>query len=167
MKFKKLFKTISLLFLLILFSGCLPNQPPDGEAELAEDFSLPTFDEACFTLSKHFGQPILLYFFRIDCSSCQKETPNLVDMYNTYKNAGLLVVGIVTRATSTQELRTFIESYGITYPILIDENREVCNMYGVYYIPHNFFINREGKVVEDKVGPMSKTELEEAIMNIL
>ena len=167
MKFKKLFKIISLLFLLILFSGCLPNQASSDQTKPIKDFTLPTLEGGYFTLSENLGQPILLYFFSTACSHCQEETPSLVKMYNAYKNAGLLIVGVAVNVNSLQDLRNFVENYGITYPILVDENEEVSESYDVKYIPHNFFINREGKIVDEEVGFRSETELEEKILDIL
>ncbi|MDI3525717.1 MAG: hypothetical protein PWP60_1125 [Candidatus Atribacteria bacterium] len=172
MKFKKFVtrkfvKIAGLFLILILFSGCLPIQPPNNQAKLAEDFTLPALEGGYFTLSEHFGQPILLYFFSTTCHYCQEETPNLVKMYNTYQSAGLLVVGVAVNVNSLQELRNFVENYGIIYPILIDEDEEVSESYDVYYIPHNFFINRDGEIVDDKVGLMSEAELEEQILDIL
>lgn len=151
---------------IIFFSGCIISQPPANQVKLAKDFTLLTLEGEYFTLREHFGQPILLYFFSTTCSHCQEETPNLVKMYEAYKNAGLLVIGVAVNVSFTQELRNFVTSYGITYPILIDAREEVSESYGVYYIPHNFFINREGEIVEEVVGTLTETELERKINNL-
>ncbi|BER92295.1 peroxiredoxin family protein [Atrimonas thermophila] len=164
---RKFVEIAGLLLMLVLLSGCLSTQPPSNQTKLAEDFTLPALEGGHFTLSEHFGQPILLYFFSTTCHYCQEETPNLVTMYNTYQSAGLLVVGVAVNVNSVQELRNFVKNYGITYPILIDEDEEVSESYGVYYIPHHFFINRDGEIVDNQVGLMSEAELEERILDIL
>ncbi len=167
MKFKKFFEIVSLLLLLIIFSGCLSNQVPNDQTKPVKDFTLPMLEGGYFTLSENLGQPILLYFFSTACPHCREETPGLVKMYNTYKSAGLLIVGVAVNVISLRDLRNFVENYEITYPILVDENEEVSEDYDVKYIPHNFFINREGKIVDEEVGFISETELEEKILNIL
>lgn len=41
----------------------------------------------------------------------------------------------------------------------LSEHPEVGQEYKVRYVPHLLFINAEGKVVEQKVGYMSETEV--------
>src|SRR5699024_12500528 len=71
-----------------------PNSSPlyaaTAEAQ-AKDFTVTLVNGESFTLSDYRGEVVLLNIWATWCAPCREETPQLVDLYNEYKDDGLLV----------------------------------------------------------------------------
>ena len=157
-----------LLFLglssILLLYGCVPTPTPSDKAP---DFTLPDTDGNSFTLSEKEGQPVVLCFFTTGCHYCQMEVPYLNSVYEEYKDTyGLLVVGIAI-GESQDEVQDFIDTYGVEYPVLLDSQEETADMYGIFAVPHLFFINRERCIEEDHTGLMDQNALESYVQEII
>lgn len=149
---------------VLLLYGCVPTTPT---LEKAPDFTLSDAEGNSFTLSEKEGQPVVLCFFTTGCHFCQMEVPYLNTIYQEYKDThGLLVVGIAI-GESQDEVQNFIDTYGVEYPVLLDSQEEVADIYGIFAVPHLFFINREGYIEEDHRGLMEQSVLESYIQEII
>jgi len=62
---------------------------------------------------------ILVNFWRPTCGFCVKEMPDFEQLWQEYKDKGLLIVGI---STESNDVDATISDTGVTYPIIIDEN---------------------------------------------
>ncbi len=156
-----------LLFLglssILLLYGCVPTPT----FEKAPDFTLLDTEGNLFTLSEKEGQPVVLCFFTTGCPRCRMEVPYLNSVYEEYKDTyGLLVVGIAV-GESQNEVQNFIDTYGVEYPVLLDSQEEVADMYGILNVPHLFFINREGYIEEDHTELMDQSALENCVQEII
>jgi peroxiredoxin len=50
-------------------------------------------------------------------------------------------------------VRAFVRETGVTFPVLLDPERQVGSRYGVWGYPETFIIDREGRIVEHVIGP--------------
>lgn len=117
-----------------------------GEAMLgreAIDFELPGLDGKPLILSQFLGKPVLLNFGATWCQPCRKEAPILQKLHEEYTELVVLMVDI---DEDPQIVKNFAESFGLTYPIVIDEGGVVATEYGFMVIPTIYFINSEGIV---------------------
>ena len=156
-----------LLFLglssILLLYGCVPTPT----FEKAPDFTLLDTEGNSFTLSEKEGQPVVLCFFTTGCHYCQMEVPYLNSVYEEYKDTSeLLVVGIAI-GESQNEVQNFIDTYSVEYPVLLDSQGEVADLYGVRSVPHLFFIDREGYIEEDHTELMDQSALENCVQEII
>ena len=55
---------------------------------------------------------------------------------------------------SPETVKDFVQEQGLTYPILMDTARRVPQAYRIRGIPTSFFIDREGVIVDQHIGPM-------------
>ena len=120
----------------------------------AFDFTLNDLQGNEITLSKINGL-IVLDFWATWCPPCKAEIPYLVEFYQAYKNRGLKVLGVT--AEKPDLVSSFITNFAaqgtdITYPILIDKDREISKMFGIRSIPTTFFIAPDGKLLKKEVG---------------
>ncbi|MGY0692702.1 TlpA family protein disulfide reductase [Virgibacillus sp. FSP13] len=53
---------------------------------------------------------------------------------------------------SMQKIRDFVKEFGLTFPILLDENIEVANRYAIRPIPTSFMIDSEGIIRNKAFG---------------
>jgi peroxiredoxin len=112
----------------------------------APDFTLKVLGSGEISLKELKGKVVLLNFFSIVCRVCQREVPSLDKLNAAIKNKDLVIIHVATDGNE-KELTEFKDKYGISLPILIDENGREAKAYGVRGYHKTFFINRKGKIV--------------------
>ena len=134
----------------------------------APDFSLPhLFEEGRnVTLSEYRGQPVVLNFFASWCLPCRKEMPALEDAYQTYQDAGLVVIGVGTK-DGRRPVMGFALSTGVTFPIVWDGLGKVYTDYRVMGMPTTYFVNRAGNIESAVIGGVTPEQLEQGIITIM
>lgn len=128
----------------------------------AVDFTLPDDHNNSVKLSSFRGKHVLLDFWASWCGPCREEHPNLKQLYERYKNNGLVIVSVSIDTDKQKWLRA-IEKDGLMWPQLSDlrgNQSHVYLAYGITSIPANFLINPDGEVVaKDLKGDALKREL--------
>ena len=120
------------------------------------------------TLSDFRGKVILLDFWATWCPPCRKEIPGFVELYNTYKSRGLVVIG-VSMDEETPDIKTFVSQYKVDYPILLGFGREedLKPAFGELPLPTSFVIARDGRICARHDGLTSKEQVEREIAALL
>jgi peroxiredoxin len=114
---------------------------------MAADFSLTDLDEQVRSLSHYRGQIVLLNFWATWCKPCTIEMPAMQAQYDRLRKSGFVVLAI-NELEDVEKVREHIRSYGHTFPVLLDTDNRVANMYGVYGLPVSVFIDEQGRVQE-------------------
>ncbi len=122
-----------------------------GDGQIPPHFELPDLDGNTVTLSDYEGKVVVLDLWATWCGPCRVEVPFLVSLYEEFKDEGLVVVGVGLDPGGAEVLRPFVESNGVTYPILVG-NRAVQTRFGVSGIPTTFMIGRDGRIASKHVG---------------
>jgi cytochrome c biogenesis protein CcmG/thiol:disulfide interchange protein DsbE len=117
----------------------------------APDFTLKSLDNQEITLSKLKGKVVLLDFWATWCAPCRESIPHLIQLYNSYKDKGLEVIGMNLDKGSLETIHRFEESMDIPYAITI-ATEEVARDYGVNALPTTFLIDRSGKIRQKLLG---------------
>lgn len=123
----------------------------------AADFTLKDMTGKDFnlyqTLNSGKYKLVLINFYATRCPVCATALPNLVKLYEDYKNKGILVIGINTDTANMEKDRdAIIAKYKISYPVLLDKNAEIYTLYSVSGIPNLFVINQKGEIVQHQLG---------------
>lgn len=147
----------------------LSTAPSPREGFLAPDFTLDTLDGKKVTLSELRGKVVVINFWATWCLPCREETPALEKSYEQYKDSDAVILGVnLTNQDSISEVDSFVQEFGLTYPILLDRDGRVGYLYQVKGLPTTFFINREGVIRTVLVGgPMSETFIRSKIEALL
>jgi len=136
---------------------------------LAPDFQLSNLDGQLVSLNDFGGKPVLVNFWATWCPPCRSEMPFIQETYTDKKWAdeGLVVlaIDIGEKASIVGE---FVNNYGLTFPVLLDIERDVSLEYYVRGIPTTFFIDREGIIQDIRMGPFSSVmEIEKSLDKII
>lgn len=132
----------------------------------APNFELQSLEGKSVRLSDFRGKNIILNFWASWCPPCREEMPEFQRIYT--ENAENLVVIGVNLQESKENAESFVKKLDITFPILLDPNAKVKDMYNVFTQPVTYFIDSNGKIVDKKFGPLTTEEIDEKIakMNV-
>lgn len=132
----------------------------------APDFSQNTPEGEAVSLTDFKGKVVLLDFWASWCGPCRRENPNVVKLYERYKDKGFEILGISLDRTRDKWLQA-IEADGLTWPQVSDLKgwqNEVAQLYGVRSIPHTVLVDAEGQVIANKLrGPALEAKLAEIL----
>ncbi len=136
-----------------LHSG--PRTPaPLTRGSRAPDFSLPRLSagEEPSSLSASRGRVVLLNFWATWCKPCEDEMPAMQRLHTALAGSDfdLLAVSV---DTADADVLAFRDRLGLSFPILLDPDRQVSQRYQVFRYPESLLIGRDGVIVERYVGP--------------
>lgn len=120
--------------------------------ETAPDFTVELTDGSQLSLNELRGKVVLLNFWATWCPPCRQELTRvqkeIIDRF-----AGKEFVFLpVSRGEKRETVEAFREKTGYTFPMGLDSARTVYDRYASNYIPRNFLIDQEGKVILATVG---------------
>lgn len=129
-----------------------------------EMIDLPTTTGEMYSLSEQEQKLTIVNFFATWCPPCKAEMPHLQSFAEDLP-AGVALIGVnlTDRDNGEQALVNFMETYEVTYPILLDESDEVGTAFRVMSIPTTVLLNAQGEELERLVGPVSEEVLRQLI----
>ena len=135
--------------------------PAPQQGFLAPDFHLTTFAGDSYTLSDFRGKPILINFWASWCPPCRTEMPAIQRVYDEFQDRGFTVLAVnTTYQDDLGDAITFAQIRKLTFPILLDRDASVANLYDVRSLPTTFFVDPQGIISEVVIGgPMSEALL--------
>lgn len=136
-----------------------------GDAELAiqgsqaPDFALKDLQGRTVRLSDYQGQPVLVNFWATWCVPCRLEMPALEQRYARWQSSGLVILA-VDFAEPASDVKSFKDEFGLSFPLLLDPNGDVQQMYRVRGYPSSFFVDPDGVIQVVQIGPLTEGQLD-------
>jgi peroxiredoxin/acylphosphatase len=115
----------------------------------ALDFTQNDVDGKPVKLSSFKGKYVLLDFWASWCKPCRAENPNVVKVYNQFKDKNFTVLGVSLDQSKDAWVKA-IDADRLTWNHVSDLqqwNNAVAQMYHIQSIPGNFLIDPNGKIV--------------------
>jgi thiol-disulfide isomerase/thioredoxin len=107
------------------------------------------------------GQYILADFWASWCGPCKQQIPELIALYQQYKDKGLILLGIAVR-DKEEKTKQAINDLGIPYPQIINAQDIPASLYGIDAIPHTILFDPNGIIIARNIyGNELKAKLEE------
>ena len=111
---------------------------------------------------------VLIDFWTYTCINCIRATPYTQELWERYKDHGLVVVGVHSPEFSsieknTRNISAAIKKAGITYPVLTDGEMKVWRKFGNHFWPAKYLIDPSENIVYTKFGE-GDYEKEEAVV---
>jgi thiol-disulfide isomerase/thioredoxin len=130
------------------------------------DFVLKDQNNAPVQMAQYKGKVVILNFWATWCGPCKEEIPAFVELYDRYKDKGLVIVGVSIDDT-VEQLQPFMKEFHMQYPVL-QMNEAIETAYGPFYgVPMTFFIARDGSICRRHMGPATKEQFEREIKALL
>lgn len=126
--------------------------------EKAINFKLETLDGKTIQLSDLEGKKVMLNFWATWCPPCKAEMPAMEELYQ--EEGGKLEI-IAVNIDTQNDVAGFVDSMGLSFPILLDKTEEVMKTYQILSIPTSYFIDSSGVIQHKFIGAMSHEKMKE------
>ncbi len=124
----------------------MASRPPVAGTP-APDFELSDLKGGRVSLSHYRGRIVLLNFWATWCKPCVKEMPAMQKAYDDLGAQGFVVLAI-NELEDEERVGAHISEHGHTFPVLLDQDNRVANMYGVRGLPVSVFVDQSGRVTD-------------------
>ncbi|MEK6286294.1 MAG: TlpA disulfide reductase family protein [Acidobacteriota bacterium] len=138
------------------------------------DFDVRTVDGRTIKLSDYRGKVLVMDFWATWCAPCRLETPQLARLARENRDRGLEVIGLHIDdrgRSSPQDIRKFIDNYGITYTVGLATEEMFTSYLGTEddTIPQTLVFGRDGRLIKHLSGYSQShgKELDEAVNQAL
>ena len=133
---------------------------------VAPPFSLPTLAGNTLRLADLRGEVVVVNFWATWCEPCKVEMPELQALYQGYEERGLRVLA-VNLGEGRQAAQQWVNSFGLTFDVLLDETQQVAAQYQLRGQPSTYVISPDGVITQIVYGPATRSALEAAVAPFL
>ena len=131
------------------FAAAMSKLATDDARREHADFTLSDLEGKPWSLQALHGKVVLVNFRATWCPPCRKEMPDLDELYQEFKDQGLLILAISDEESS--KVQPFIAEHHYAYPILLDPGSKVHELFVVEGIPKSFVYDRQGKLIAEAI----------------
>ncbi len=111
----------------------------------APNFTLKSLSGENLKLSELAGNVVMINFWASWCGPCLQEMPLLNQIHNKYEPLGFTVLGVNVEQNS-DNARAFLADRGVGFPVLLDTNNQVVQLYDVVVMPTTVLVDRDGNM---------------------
>lgn len=133
------------------------------------DFTEQNISGKNISLSDYNGKVVLLEFWGTWCGPCREGNPELVKIYNDFKNKGFNILGVAADSDKDYWMKA-VKQDGLIWENVTDlkgDQNKAALIYGVSYYPSNYLINKEGVIIaKDLQGDALRAKLTEVLQYI-
>lgn len=131
------------------------KSPPVEEGSQAPNFSLPLMNGGEVSLDDYKGKVVLLNIWATWCNPCRDEMPSMEQLYQNMKGKPFEILAVSIDTRGSKDVEPFVKKLGLTFPVLLDSDKKVNNMYQATGVPETFIIDKNGIVRQHILGPVN------------
>ena len=159
------FKFVTIFFLLVVIVGIfillrgkdnfdLQNQPRPKPGIQAPNFTFPDLKGERISLTDYKGKVVLLNIWATWCPPCVEEMPSMEKLYGEFKDEDFEILAVSIDTSGARIVAPFMKKHGLSFPILLDPDGAVTDLYGTIGIPESFILDKEGLIIKKVIGPV-------------
>ena len=118
----------------------------------APNFTLKSLNGEEVSLSQQRGKYVLVNFWATWCGPCKVEMPSLETLHQRFKSKNFSLLAISNDMFGAQIVEPFIKANNLTFPVLLDQQLQASNKFGVVSLPTTFMIDPEGNIIGELRG---------------
>jgi thiol-disulfide isomerase/thioredoxin len=121
------------------------------------DFTLPALGGGEISLADYDGRPVILNFWATWCVPCERELPAIAEFLREQDAVTVIAINI---GETAEQVQPWLDERGLgSIPVVLDENLNVRDQYGVFNIPITYGLDAEGVVREQQFGEVTLEDL--------
>lgn len=145
------------------FSGALAATGPVTEAghetPAPVELQIATLDHGVYDLTAHHGRWQVVNYWATWCAPCRKEMPELDALHR--ERADIEVLGLAFEEIEPGDMREFLESRPVSYPIAIVDVYAPPPAFEVPRgMPMTYLLDPHGRIAHRWLGPVTRAEIE-------
>ncbi len=133
--------------------------------------NLEWFNTKPLTIKALRGKVVMIDFWTYSCVNCLRTLPHIKRWNERYSKKGLVIVGVHAPEFAFEGIKANVENavdeLELKYPIAMDTDYSIWNLYANHWWPRKLLVNHEGKIVYDHTGEGGYAETERAIQDAL
>ncbi|PRR80385.1 TlpA family protein disulfide reductase [Clostridium vincentii] len=148
----------------------ISNEVEEQDKTLAKDFAVYDENLKEVKLSDYKGTPVVVNFWASWCPPCKSEMPSFNEMSAKYNEdeVVILMVNLTDGQRETTSIaKEYIKDNNFDMKVLFDTESNASSNYKISSIPRTIFIDKDGYIVEDQSGTITKEKLESQIKLLL
>jgi thiol-disulfide isomerase/thioredoxin len=152
----------------------LPEETPQAPSQPSPSFvsnGITWVNSPPLTMAKLRGQVVLIDFWEYTCINCIRTFDTNKKWYDRYHRFGFQIVGVhdpeFNIAFSVKNAREAIKRFGLSYPIVVDDDRLIWNAYHSNSWPNRYLIDAKGYVRYHRAGEGGDSAVETAVQQLL
>jgi peroxiredoxin len=141
----------------ILHQGQKRANNPGGQplvvvGRAAPDFALPGLDGQVVRLSDNRGKVVFLNIWATWCGPCREEMPSMEKLYQEMKAEDFEILAVCIDDLGATAVKPFMAELRLTFPVLLDSQGAIKNLYNTTGVPETFIIDKNGIVAAKIIG---------------
>jgi thiol-disulfide isomerase/thioredoxin len=130
--------------------------------------SFTDLDGSPRTLGTFTGKVLVVNFWATWCGPCREEMPGFARLQARWEGRGVQFVGLAH--DEPEKVKAFSRDIGVNYPLwtgssaIMEFSKRLGNRVGV--LPHTVLVDREGTVLESRIGLFPEELLERRLAQI-
>ncbi len=150
---------IGLLALSLTTSGKEEVKRPETGKKLPS-FTFKTIEGKTVKIDEYLGKnPLIVNFWGSWCPPCRREVPELRKFYESHKKNGLVIISLAVN-DNLDDMKAFMKKEPMPWIHALDDDG-LFKKWGYRGVPTNVFVDKNGNVIEVKVGALTLDELTE------
>jgi len=122
------------------------------------NFTLNDNKNQQYSINKFNGSYIFIDFWASWCGPCRKAMPEIKEVYNKFKNKNFKIITVSLDKDKEKWLKALSHLPLNDYTNLLDADGKVANLYHIAYVPFNYLVAPDGKVIAVNISPSGLDE---------
>ena len=122
------------------------------EGFVAPDFTFPDIHGKPISLSQFRGKIVFLNIWATWCGPCRIEMPSMEKLWQKFKKDDFVILAVSIDRQGKSVVIPFLQELGLTFPVLLDPDATIQNLYKIRALPSSIIIDKMGFVDTREAG---------------